>query len=305
MNRPSSDSSSVLPPQRSPRTVLHLFRVVCVGLAIVGALAIGSATDGRSAAADTVATIAWGLVVAAVALSVVVPAPLGLAVVRLLVPASVPAMVAALLLGASSTIGVAAVALAVVASALALAAETGEAMVQAAAYGAERRLPLRTPAPLLLPATVAWLLWCALAVGGVLALCATNWVLGAVLVLLAAALGRLVLRRTHQLTRRWLVIVPAGVVVHDQLVLAETLMVPTSNVRLARLALAGTEAADLTGPAAGHAVEITVGEMVLALFPATAEQPKGRALHVQSFLVAPSRPGRALRALADGKVPVG
>ena len=37
-------------------------------------------------------------------------------------------------------------------------------------------------------------------------------------------------RRWHQLSRRWLVFVPAGLVVHDPVVLAETLMVPRRQI---------------------------------------------------------------------------
>jgi hypothetical protein len=84
--------------------------------------------------------------------------------------------------------------------------------------------------------------------------------------------------------------------VHDPIVLAETLMVTSANLQSIDLALAGTEAADLTGPSGGHALEVTVREMVTALLPATRQHPTGRALHVQAFLVAPSRPGRALAA---------
>ncbi|MDO8363753.1 MAG: hypothetical protein Q7V88_12710, partial [Actinomycetota bacterium] len=130
-------------------------------------------------------------------------------------------------------------------------------------------------------------------------------VIGAVLVVLGAGLGWLLLRSSHRLSRRWLVLVPAGVVLHDHLVLSETLMVQRVNLSLARLALDDTEAADLTGPAAGHALEVSVHEMVLAVLASTASEPKGKALHMQSFLVAPSRPGRALAAAAHRKLPVG
>jgi hypothetical protein len=95
------------------------------------------------------------------------------------------------------------------------------------------------------------------------------------------------------------------VVVHDSLVLGETLMVHRPNVASARLAVAGTEAADLSGPAAGHAVEVAVREPVLALLPASAAHPTGRAIHMRAFLVAPTRPGRALRAMASSRLPVG
>lgn len=284
----------------TPRLSLWMLRCTGAALAVVMALAISSATDGRSGAADTVATIVWGVTVAVVALALVVPAPLSLAIVRMLIPATVPAAVAAVAYGANAPWGLTAIVLAVLATAIVLSAEAGEAMVQAAAYGAERRLPLRTPAALLVAIVVSWIVWCGLAMAGTLTLAASEWLLGAALTLAAVALGHLIVRRNQRLAMRWLVVVPAGLVVHDQLVLAETLMVPHSNVRGAQLALADTAAADLTGPAAGHALEVTVGEMVLAVLAATTQHPKGRALHVQSFLVAPSRPGRALQAVLGG-----
>ena len=87
---------------------------------------------------------------------------------------------------------------------------------------------------------------------------AEQWVIGGVAAVVAVALTWLLLPRFNALSRRWLVLVPAGVVVHDQVVLAETLMVSRSDVVGIELALAGTEAADFTGPAAGHAVEVSV-----------------------------------------------
>jgi len=111
--------------------------------------------------------------------------------------------------------------------------------------------------------------------------------------------------RLHRFACRWLVTVPAGVVVHDPVVLGETLMVLRPNVEHARLALVDTAAADLTGPAAGHAIEITMHEMVQVLFAATKARSKGTAIHAQAVLVAPSRPGRALRALAERKILTG
>jgi hypothetical protein len=122
--------------------------------------------------------------------------------------------------------------------------------------------------------------------------------------LIAGVLTWLVYQRLHHFSCRWLVSVPAGVVVHDPVVLGETLMVLRANVQHAHLALANTEAADLTGPAAGHALEITVREMMQITFSATAKNPKGSAIHAQAFLIAPSRPGRALQALASRKVDV-
>lgn len=289
----------------SPRAYLWALRASMLVLVVLAVTAIASADDGRASGAGAVATIAWAVTAAALAVALIVPGPLGLAVARVLVPATVPATTAALILGADAPIGTAALALAAATTLLAMAAESGEAMVQASAYGDERRFPLRVPVTYLLPMSITWLLWCVVSLAAVLLLCAQVWVLGALVTVVALAATVLLIGRMRRFAMRWLVIVPAGVVLHDPVVLAETLMVPRANVTYCRLAPAGTEAADLTGPAAGHAIDVGVKEMALVALAARPGAEKGSALHVQSFLVAPSRPGRALRALGAARLPVG
>ena len=98
---------------------------------------------------------------------------------------------------------------------------------------------------------------------------------------------------------------PAGFVLHDHVVLAETVMFPARTLTRARLALSDTQAADLTGPAGGHAVEVALSEASTAILAGTRSRPGGTALHVLAFLVSPTRPGRLLRAIGDRSVPVG
>ena len=145
---------------------------------------------------------------------------------------------------------------------------------------------------------LSWSIWCTVVVATGVLLAAEAWIWAAAAGVVAAAMTVLLARRFHALSRRWLVVLPAGVVVHDGMVLGETLMVPRPNVASVGLALAGTEALDLTGPAAGHAVEIAVRQPVLVQLAGARGEAKGRALHVRSLLVAPSRPGRALSTLA-------
>lgn len=288
----------------TPRSSLWTLRLAAVALAVLMGSAISAAGEQRSSTVMVVATTALGVAVAALVIALVVPSALGLTVVRVVAPAFVPAAIVALARD-GGPLAAAALAVALLAATIALGAETGEAMAQGSAYGDERRLPLKVPAALLLPIMVSWLVWCAATLAAIVLLCARQWVAGAVLAAVAALLTFALFRRFHRFSRRWLVVVPAGIVVHDHVVLGETLMVQTTNVRLCQLALADTQAADLTGPSTGHALEVTVKEMVTGLFAATPQHPKGRAIHMQSFLVAPSRPGRALQALAAGKVPVG
>ncbi len=288
----------------SPRTFVTMLRVLWVALAVVVGFAIASAGDDHTKAAGFVSATGWWLVVAVVVVALVVPSALGLTVVRMIAPFTVVIAVTALALGASTVIGAIAVALAAVVALLAMSGEVGEAMVQGSAYGKEHRLPLRPPAALLLPVVVSWVIWAAAVLAAALLLSAQAWLIGILVTTLALCLTWLLGTRSHRLSIRWLVLVPAGVVVHDPVVMGETLMVPKANLKVARLALADTQAADLTGPAAGVTLDIAVREMVLAVFAPTRTQPKGRAIHVQSFLVAPSRPGRALQALAAAGLPV-
>jgi len=303
------DKSAVAPMNTSaltsPRTSLWTLRVLLVVLAASMAVAIANAADARSSTAAPVATIAWGVATMAMVVALVVPGPLALTVMRVLAPATVPAAVTALALGAGALWGASAVVASVLTSMVALSAEAAEALIQGSAYGREYRLPLRTPAVLLLPMLLVWSIWCTVLLSAILGLGAGQWFVGVVLAALAGALGWLLAKRLHRFSRRWLVVVPAGLVVHDAVTLGETLMVQRNNVAVAQLAAADTKAADLTGPAAGHALEIVLREMELVVLAASVKEPKGKALHVQSILVAPSRPGRALKALAEGKIPVG
>ncbi len=291
-------------PRLSTKSALWATRVLWLATIVLVPLAIDSAARGRSAWAENVSVTVWWVVAGTVVVALVVCGPIGLTAIRMLVPASVPIAVATLVLGASVLRGIAALAAAMVATLSALMAETGEATVQISAYGDERRLPLRVPAAMLIPIAVSWLLWFATSLAGVILLAAEMLITGIALLTIAGALTWLVGQRLHRFSCRWLVSVPAGVVVHDPVVLAETLMVLRPNVEHAHLALATTEAADLTGPAAGHALEVTFREMVQVVLAATPKNPKGTAIHAQSVLIAPSRPGRALRALADRKIAV-
>jgi hypothetical protein len=148
----------------------------------------------------------------------------------------------------------------------------------------------------MLPLTWAPMVACALI--GPLALAARSWILGTVLTALAIALAVVLAKRYHRLSKRWLVLVPAGVVLHDHFLLAETNMLSKVDIGSAGLALVGTEAANFTGNALGPVVEIRLRELTTFVLAAP---PRGqtRALHVQSFLISPTRPGRTLQALHD------
>ncbi len=295
----------VIDVARLERAMPWVLRIVWIGVLVAGGAAIDEATatstDTFGAAIRYVSLAGWFAGVCAMAL----PAVVSLTAVRLLVPLAVPVAVLALVSGADPASGVAFLVLAVLATVIAGSALLGRVFVQASAYGEEDRHLLRPPAAYLLAAGLSWAVWATLTIVGVILLADGRWITGAASALAAVGVGVLGWPRWHRLSRRWFVIVPIGVVIHDQLVLAETVMLRRQEIAGIRLAPAGTEAADLTGPAAGHAIEVATHESTTVIFAATPQEPRGTAIHLRSCLVAPSRPGEALRAAARRRLPVG
>lgn len=271
-------------------------RITWLAVAVAGAWSIGDAVDARSSVLRaTVAVAAW-LVWGVGVVALVVPSTLGLTVMRMVSALACGAAIVSWAGGADVAAGAAFVACTLIGALLVGGADFGHRCVQASAYGDEQRFLLRPPAAFMLPVSLAGLVWTTAVIAAPLLLAAGLWAAGAAVAVAAAAATWLLLPRFNALSRRWLVLVPAGVVVHDQVVLAETLMVSRSELAGIDLALADTEAADFTGPAAGHAVEVSMRAMVTAVRAPTKSAPRGVALHVQSFIVAPSRPGAVLRA---------
>ena len=238
-------------------------------------------------------------------LALVVASVRTLTVVRIGAPLAVGVTLAAGLAGADALNLAGLGAPAAVAILAVFAAEFGRAFIQASAYGDEDRFPLRAPAAVMMAAVSTWILWAASVMTGPMLLAARSWVAGAVLTVIAVAGLILLGPRWHRLARRWLVLVPAGVVLHDPVVLADTVSLRSAQIARIRLAPDDTDAADLTGPASGYALEVQTTETITAVFAFTPKEPNGRAIHLTGFLVCPSRPGLALAAAARRGLPVG
>lgn len=275
-------------------TPLAVVRVVWLALplglvpALEGALAERSSPI--SILVSTSAWIGWSAGIVAV----LAPRTLGLTYLRVAAPAALVLANWAAIGDAEVGPAVAAVLLSAVAVVVVLAPAVTDAFVNGSAYGPETRFALRTPTAILVgPAVLVWAIVVAGVVTGPLLLAAEQWIAGAVALAIglpAAALGA---RSLHQLARRWLVFVPAGVVVHDPTAVASQL-IPRTAVASIGPALAGTDAHDLTGGAAGLALEVQLVD------PVTFEAPKGKKhppepVEADRFLVAPSRPGAVLK----------
>ena len=243
----------------------------------------------------------WGLVLAAL----LVPRAQTLTIVRIWVPAAVPAAIwASIAVGDTDAAATLAIAAALIAAALVLVPTVGTAFVDGSSYGDERRYPLRPGAPILLgPIQAAWAVTVAGATLGPLALLDHRWVLGAVLAVVGVPLALAATRALHQLARRWVVFVPAGFVLHDPAVLREPVLFPRTTIAAVGPAPAESDADDLTSQAPGLALR-------LRLDPATSYVPASRrgdaeAVETEEIMFTPTRPGAVLRTAAERHLTVG
>lgn len=288
-----------MPTLTTPARMLWILRGVWIALGPLGAGAVA-----HVAAAPWVTLVAWWVGFTGVLLALALPGAASLTATRLVAPLTVPAVAVAAVVGAPVAPSGVALGLALAAATLTLSGEVGDAFVQGSAYGDEQRFLLRAPAALATAVSIGWLVWATAVIGGISLAASRRWPFALVTLGAAALLTWPCGRALQRLSRRWLVVVPAGVVLHDHVVLGETLMVPRAGVRHIGLAPADSGAADLTGPASGFAVQIDLDEPVLVRFAPTRAEARGRAIHAAAVLTAPVRPGRALNALAR-RLPVG
>lgn len=300
------DGSRPAAPGRRVATLavvtVWLARAAWLAVAALGGAAVGDALDGRSGPVQVVGTAGAWLGWAAGAVGLAVAGVATLTLVRTVVPGSLVVAAVTLIGGADAGREIALVAPAVAATAIVSSAEFGRVYIQASAYGDELRFGLRPPFGYLLASGVTWVIAVAAIVLAPLAWAAGAWAAAPPLTLVAAASLYLLPVRWHQLSRRWLVFVPAGIVVHDPVVLADTLMVrrhEVTSVLLDDRGAARQTAADLTGPTPGIAVEVTLAKPTTAVLAARPRNPTGTPIHLSAFVVSPTRPGAALRAAAD------
>jgi hypothetical protein len=128
---------------------------------------------------------------------------------------------------------------------------------------------------------------------GPLLLLARQWIAGVLVTAVGGLAAHRIARSLHALGDRWLVFVPAGVVVHDAVTLAEPTLFPRANVMSFGPAPAGTDALDLTANALGLALQIDLTSpqsVVCMTRPATRRRDADTRL-VDRLMVTPSRPG--------------
>ncbi len=230
-------------------------------------------------------------------LSTMVPHPIGLVALRVAAALSVATSTWSASTGRASS-GVAAIALGVatVAGILAFGADTGHLYVNGPAYPNERRYVLRPSALLLLgPIPLAGAMVGCASVAGPLLLGAQRWAIGGVACAVGLGLGAICARALYALTRRFLVFVPAGLVLHDFEALRDPILFQHGLVEAIQPAPVDSDSLDLTAGAPGLTVEVLLREKI-EITKLRNSRDHGEIGRTARFLVVPSMPGRFLAA---------
>jgi hypothetical protein len=285
-----------------------LLRVAWVTLPLTAGPAASAAVRDWSDATRVVAEVLlWGAWAIGL-LATLAPRPETLTALRVVAPAFAVAAVLAVLGGGPSALAATGAILAtLVCSVLASGHDIAIASANAAAYGDERRYPLRTPPALFLgPLPLARLLVAGAFVAGPLLLADGDIVAGIVAVVVGAAVVYVLSRSLLGLSRRWAVLVPAGFVVVDPFTLADPHLFLREHVRW----IAPVTAAPAPGDVADLRLGATAGSVAVhfdepADIVRTTRSRRGSAtVRTGEICVAVVRHAEMLRLAAERRLPV-
>ncbi len=306
------DTSTATPPPASTGSVGAFarspwpLRIVWLAVPLVAGPALADALADRSRAVQVVASaLAWlGWIVGLGAMAVL--RSVSLTVVRVVVPGSLAVAAWASLDAARPAWAAAGVGISAVAVMLLAAPGVSDSFVDGSSYGTERRAALRVPVSLLvLPVPLAWLAVAAGVVTGPLLLASSQWVAGGIASVVGFASVVVGVRLLHLLSRRWLVFVPAGLVVHDPFSLTDPILFPRTSVTRVGPAVRGAavdDVVDSTGGALGLVLEVRSQD------PIKVGIRSGRSVEehdgVFALLVTPTQPAAALEIARSKRLPV-
>lgn len=284
-------------------------RVAWVVLPVAAGPAFADALAETSRPVQLTASLGLWIGWAAVLVAMLVPRATTLTAVRVAAPAPLAAAVLATVHGPAGSDDAIALGIGVAVAAAALLPAVADLFVDGSSYGTERRFALRTPPSLLLgPAPAAWVLSVIAPATAALLLAAKVWVPGAAAAVVAAVGVRLGVPALHRLSRRWVVFVPAGLVVHDHLALADAVLLrrPTfARVGPAPADAIGTGAHDLTLGATGLALELALESPIeIGVVRRSGRRREAMPARAARYLVTPLRPGAVLAEARERRYPV-
>ena len=284
--------------------------LVWLSLPLTAGSSFANALDGRASAISLTAVIGLWLLWVVGLIAALTPSSVSLTTLRILMPASVVAAAWAALVVPDSADFAESAALGVTSlcAVLSLSAGVGYTFINGSSYGDERRFPLRPPGPIVCgPVELVWVAMVASVFAGPMLLAAKQWIPGAVISVLAVALVIGGARALHQLSKRWIVFVPAGIVLVDRTTLLDALLVQRHTVGSIGLADEDSSATDLSAGALGIQVEVRLSTAD-SIIPTPLRRDRHKIVEpvdVNAVRFTPSRPGWVLDAARERRFTVG
>ena len=282
---------------RLDTALVWALRVLVGCLPFIGA-EVSALLDGQSTSTQTTGTcLAW-LVWGAIVIASFVTHPITLTLLRISTPVVSSFLIVVAATQGASSLQIISAAVGIAILLLSFSAELGGVYVQASAYGDEKRFALRPPVVLVAPVVIATLVVDVSIIAAPLLLAENNWLAAAIALFGSIISVKYLIPRIHKLSRRWLVFVPAGLVVHDEIVLSMNLLIKKQDLNQMQLARDNSSAADLSALTWGVPLELSFNKPLdVSLSAIGARHLKAvSAIHAQSVLIAASRPGAVLRA---------
>ena len=296
--------------RRSETTASWVLRILWLALPLAVGPAVAEGLNDAPGPVRTTASVGLWALWAVGLLATLVPRPVSLVGVRLGGPAAFATGVWAATATGLSPTGLTGLVAGALVAGVSISAPVGDRFVDGASYGDERRFLLRAPGPVVVVmAPLAWVVAVAGVVTGPLLVADGSLHAGIPACIVGLSAAGLAARAIHQLGRRWVVLVPAGPVLHDHLAAADPPLIPRTQVSSVTPAATHTTATDLSQGAFGLALEVRCrGPLNMALRHGRRGPGVGSRTPVGAFLCTPARPDvllaeAAARRLTSREVP--
>lgn len=270
-------------------------RIAWIVLPITTGSALGETFQSWSRAPQVVVAVLLWLAWFAGLIALLTTRPWGFTILRVVAPSAVALTIVSAWSAPAATAALA-IATSILALVSALSSAVAHACTASTAYGPEQRFPLRAPMPLLIaPLPVSAALMAAAIASGPLLLANGDIVAGIVAVVIGAPLAFVLGRALVSLDRRWIVLVPAGLVVVDPLAFPDAVLLPREQI-------ASLERASAAFALGARPLLITCKE------PGSFVRRAGRGqttVDADRLRVTPLRPAAVLAAAAAHRISVG
>lgn len=279
------------------------FRLAWIPIPLFGYGVFDSALSDKSEAIQVTIAIGLWTLWSLILLISLIPSASLLTLYRVVVPISVVVAIWGSLEAQIATASIFLIFCSAICSSISLLPSIGYWHINGSSYGDEIRLPLKPPAPLLLgPIPLAWLVLTSTIIFPIILFASERYLSGLITLMFGSGLSYFSYRSLSALALRWLVFVPAGIVLHDNMVLSDPFLVRKSMIKQMGPALASTTGTDLTMSSVGMCLEVELYEEVdLALQMHPLSLPEVTQVH--SFFISPTLLSKALREASERSIP--